>query len=117
MTGGVWRHQGTSGNAREMLRMLKNVEGCYVEFCFKFDDEARYEDTEKGRQHQEITKQMLRDITQCCGDPEKCYSLCQENIERHPEIFCYHFIYSRHQENSWETPGDIKKCEEKFRGH
>jgi uncharacterized protein YcfJ len=44
MIGGVWQHQGGSGNATEMLRMLRNVKGCYVEF---FDDEARQEDTEK----------------------------------------------------------------------
>jgi hypothetical protein len=69
-----------------MLRMLRNVKGCYVEF---FDDEARQEDTEKWRQHQENTKAMLRDIKQCCGDPEKCCSLCQENIERHPETFWF----------------------------
>ncbi len=62
--------------------MLRNVKGCYAEFCFKFDDEARQEDTEKSRQHQEHTKEMLRGIEQCCGDPEKCYSLCQENIQK-----------------------------------
>ncbi len=103
-----------SGNATEMLRMLRNVKGCYVEFC---DDQARQEDTEKWRQHQESTKEMLRHIEQCCGDAEKCYSLCQENIGRHPEMFCYHLIYFRHQENSWEMPGDIKKCQENFGGH
>ncbi len=97
-----------------MLRMLRNVKGCYVEF---FDDEARQEDTEKRRQHQENTTELLRDIKQCCGDAEKCFSLCQKNVGTHPEIFCYHFIYFRHQENVGRCPGTSRSVKEKFGGH